>query len=449
MPDLNELLELRPPRREPPPVSADGWHRIEVKAEAPEIAEVWIYDTIGSSFFDEGTDAKSFARKLQALDVDEILLHINSPGGDAFDGFAIYNTLRDHKASVTVVVDGLAASAASFVAQAGDVVRMNRGSQMMIHDASGVVIGNAGDMADFAATLNKVSDGIAEIYASRAGGTIAEWREAMGVESWYTAQEAVDAGLADEVAAKPADARNAFDLSVFNYAGRDQAPEPVVNRPAPKPPETPPASPVTPAEAARRIHAASVKTPDATQAAGRPQNTEGAAEMQFTDEERTALRARYGLPEGADDDAIKAALLAPPTPTEGGGTSDSAPGSTPDPATPKPAPHSAGTMMIDTSAWAEREERIKNLEAKAAKQAREERDKIIAQAVADGKFAPARAPHWVRLWDADPEGTRQVIESLARNVIPTAELGYAGDDVDGIDDEFKHLFPPVPSQKGA
>ncbi len=443
MPDLDELMaRVRRPAATPP-----DWYRIETKAgkvNGTKTAEVWIYDEIQPW----AVNAKDVASELREIDANEITLHINSRGGDAFQGIAIYNALKDHPAKVTVTVDGLAASAASLIAQAGDRVRMNRGAQMMIHDAAGFVMGSASDMEEFAAVLDKVSDSIAGIYASRIGGTVEEWRAAMRAESWYTAAEAVEVGLADELVTEepPQRPANAWDLSVFNYAGRDAAPPPVLNH-RPPTPETPPAPKVTAAEAARRIHAASVKqTPDANPAAGQPPNREGAAEMQFTDEERTTLRARCQLPEGADDDAIKAALLAPPSTNQGGDPPVTTPASPPKPE----LVHAAGTMTIDVSAWAEQQERIKRLEAQDARRRADERDQVIANAVAEGKFAPARKEHWVRLWDADPEGTRQVIESLARNVVPVAELGYAGDgDGVSIDDEFRHLFPPEMTQKGA
>ncbi|MEO3929247.1 head maturation protease, ClpP-related [Micromonosporaceae bacterium B7E4] len=431
MPDPDETLARLQRVRDRP--AARDWFRIEAKADS-KAAEVWIYDEIGTW----GTNARDFARELRALDADSITVHLNSPGGDAFDGIAIYNSLRDHPAAVTVLVDGLAASAASVIAQAGDTVRMNRGAQMMIHDASGLVIGNASDMADFAAVLEKTSDSIAAAYAGRAGGTVAEWREVMRAETWYTAAEAVEAGLADEavdVAPEDPPVKAAWDLAGFAwaYAGRDAAPPP-------KLPAKP--APVTAAEGIRRVHAATTKTPTASPAAGSPETTKGAAEMQFTDEERTTLRARFNLPADAGDDAIKAALLAPTT-----AVAPPAEPPAPQPvSTATPTAPVAGTMQIDVSAWEAQQKRIQALEATDARRRREERDQVIAQAVQDGKFAPARAEHWARLWDADPEGTRTVIDGLARNVIPLAELGYAGDrdDVD-LDAEFAALYPPEPA----
>jgi ATP-dependent protease ClpP protease subunit len=150
-----------------------------------------------------GTTATEFVDELLAIDAETIELHVNSPGGDVFDGLAIMNALADHPATVNVVVDGIAASAASFIAMAGDSMKMNRGSQLMIHDAIGFCYGNAGDMEDTSALLSRISDTIAGIYADRAGGKADDWRDLMRAETWYSATEAVDAGLADEAVAGP------------------------------------------------------------------------------------------------------------------------------------------------------------------------------------------------------------------------------------------------------
>lgn len=157
-------------------------------------------------------------------------MHINSPGGDVFDGIAILNALRSHQGTVTTIVDGLAASAASFIAQAGSKRTMARNSEMMIHDASGLCIGNASDMREMLDLLDRASDNIASVYAERSGiGDIASWREAMGKETWYSAEEAVAARLADEVEAKPgetSDLAASWDLSFFAHKNRKEAPEP-------------------------------------------------------------------------------------------------------------------------------------------------------------------------------------------------------------------------------
>lgn len=206
----------------------NDWYRIEAKAAG--VSEVYIYDEIG--YF--GVTAGDFVKDLQAIRTDSIDLHLNSPGGEVFDGIAIYQALKDHPANVTVYVDALAASAASFIAQAGDRRIMQPNATMMIHDGHGLVVGNSADMVQMAGLLDKTSDNIASIYASRAGGDVAEWRAAMRTETWYTATEAVTAGLADEVSGAPVEAGDgSWDLSVFAYAGRTQAPAPAVMEAAP------------------------------------------------------------------------------------------------------------------------------------------------------------------------------------------------------------------------
>lgn len=207
------------------------WFRFENKAAADgsssDTTEIYIYDEIGGWF---GMTAVDFIDQLKAVDTAKIDLHLNSPGGEVFDGVAIYNSLVNHKAEVTVYVDGLAASAASFIAQSGDKVIMQKASTMMIHDASGLAWGNARDMVDTANILNKISDNIASIYADRTGGSQKEWRALMQEEVWYTAKEAVDAGLADSVSSKrvSAPAENKFNLAIFNFAhtSREDAPSP-------------------------------------------------------------------------------------------------------------------------------------------------------------------------------------------------------------------------------
>lgn len=174
------------------------WFRISnAEGEGGAPAVVHLYDEIGYW----GVTASDFVALLEQISASSIELRINSPGGDVYDGIAIYSALIDHPANVAVKVDALAASAASFIAQAGDTVEMGRNSELMIHDAWGMCVGNAADMLEMNAILNKASDNIASIYAARAGnGGTATWRKRMEGEVWYSAQEAVDVGLADSVA---------------------------------------------------------------------------------------------------------------------------------------------------------------------------------------------------------------------------------------------------------
>lgn len=185
-----------------------GWYRI--KNQVAGLTRIDIFDEIGML----AVSADAFIRDLASVNGD-IELHLNSPGGEVWDGLAIYNNLRQHQGTITVVIDGLAASAASFIAQAASPGRlfMAPHSQMMIHDALGMGIGNASDMRELAGLLDKASDNIAGIYADRSGKPAAYWREQMQAETWYSDQEAVDAGLADGIQGKEASAD--WDLSVF------------------------------------------------------------------------------------------------------------------------------------------------------------------------------------------------------------------------------------------
>jgi ATP-dependent protease ClpP protease subunit len=202
-----------------------SWYRV-VNATDKTPTRVYIYDEIGMW----GVDAQEFANEINALDVDEFELHINSPGGDLFDGIAIYNAVKQHPAKVTTFVDALAASAASFIALAGDEVVMTRNATMMIHDGIALTYGNEEAHLYTAGLLSKFSDNIADIYAFNAGGSVEEWRALMREEVWYSAREAVDAGLADrmldEEDLEAETAKNNWNLSVFNYEGRDKAPSP-------------------------------------------------------------------------------------------------------------------------------------------------------------------------------------------------------------------------------
>ncbi|MBD9723452.1 Clp protease ClpP [Streptomyces caniscabiei] len=218
-----------------------SWYRIT--NQAADEAEVMLYDEVGGWL---GATADEFINDLRGITAPNILLRVNSPGGSVTEGIAIANALRSHPASVTVQVDGVAASIASVIAMAGDHIRMMPNALLMVHEASGLCVGEAADMIKMAELLDKISDNIAGAYAARAGGTEAEWRQVMKNETWYRGEEAVAAGLADEVVQAPQtdqsvsaragepDMARAFDLTAYGYQGPHQ-PEP------PKP--TPPAAP--------------------------------------------------------------------------------------------------------------------------------------------------------------------------------------------------------------
>lgn len=191
----------------------NDWYRIQNSADPTVPSQVMIYDEIG--YF--GVTAQDFINDLNAVKGD-VEVHLNTPGGEVFDGIAIHNALKPRQP--TIVVDSLAASIGSVIAMAAGPgkLQMAPGSQMMIHDGFGMGIGNAADMRQLADLLDKQSDNIASIYADRTGKPVQQWRNAMLAETWYTADEAVAAGLADGVVGKGT-AQGNWDLSVFAQMG--------------------------------------------------------------------------------------------------------------------------------------------------------------------------------------------------------------------------------------
>lgn len=158
--------------------------------------ELRIYDDIAYGAVTAAWVADQLENLSTAAHID---IRINSQGGSVFDGIAIHNAIARHPAETTVYVDGIAGSAASFIALAGDEIVINRYAKMMIHDASGIAIGNAADMSGAMVLLDTLSQTMAQMYADRAGGTAAQWRKAMQAETWYDADAAVAAGLADRI----------------------------------------------------------------------------------------------------------------------------------------------------------------------------------------------------------------------------------------------------------
>lgn len=173
-----------------------SWYSI--KAKANDTAEISIYDEIGYW----GITAKSFSKDLKALgnNLKQINLHIHSPGGDVFDGIAIYNLLKNHPANVTVYIDGLAASMASVIAMAGNEVIMPENAMMMIHKPWGVQGGDAEDMRKYADLLDKIENTLIPAYANKTGKTPEELAEMLSAETWLNGKECVEQGFADKLA---------------------------------------------------------------------------------------------------------------------------------------------------------------------------------------------------------------------------------------------------------
>lgn len=191
------------------PDALERW-RPEVRAaDSDAEASISIYDAIGENWDGTGVTVKRISAALRAIGERPVTVNVNSPGGDFFEGVAIYNTLREHKASVTIRVMGLAASAASIIAMAGDQILMGDGAFLMVHNAWAVAIGNRHDMADAAQRLEPFDEAMASVYAARTGLAVKVVAALMDKETWIGAQRAVDDGFATGLLDKSAVTNNA------------------------------------------------------------------------------------------------------------------------------------------------------------------------------------------------------------------------------------------------
>lgn len=372
--------------------------RQPIKAELPAVKEgqsdattatIRLYDPIDSWGEFWGLSAKEFATVLDGLpdSVTEIRLLINSPGGEVTEGIAILNLLRNHPARTVAVVEGLAASSASFIAAGCDQLHMNANAELMVHDAWGLCVGNASDMRETAERLDHLSDNIASVYAAKAGGTVAEWREVMARDTWYSAADAVTARLADSVVETSGDqAAMRIDRSIFNSAGRTSE------------------------------QTLSATLPSATPRPGQ----KGASNMDVTE-----IREALGLAEDiSDEDVLTAALdrLTEPAP--------------PAPATALPegvvAISAAQLEELRNDAQAGREARAQQITA--------ERTAQVDAAVHDGRIAPAERDAWIAKLETGT-GAEQVLAALKPGVIPVNQIGHGGNaDLESDDAMYAELF---------
>lgn len=185
----------------------------DVRASSEDDATISILDVIGHDFWDEGVTAKRISAALRRIGERPVTVVINSPGGDMFEGLAIYNILREHKAQITVKIVGIAASAASVIAMAGDEIQISRAGFLMIHNAWVVAGGNRHDMREVADWLEPFDEAMAGVYAARSGLDEAAIAAMMDAETYLNGQQAIDKGLADallsrdEVTVSPDDAQ--------------------------------------------------------------------------------------------------------------------------------------------------------------------------------------------------------------------------------------------------
>lgn len=160
--------------------------------------ELWIYDEIGPSWWGL-IDASAVIGALKEIGDQPVTVRLNTPGGSVDEGVAIYNALKSHKAGVTTVVDSLAASMGSYILQAGSTRRVASNAMVMVHDPWSIALGNANELRKTADVLDKYAARMVPDYARRSGKTDDEIKAIMQEEGWYTGQDAVDEGFADEL----------------------------------------------------------------------------------------------------------------------------------------------------------------------------------------------------------------------------------------------------------
>ena len=186
------------------PLALKRWNRT-LRAASDDAHSISIYDAIGNDpWSGEGVTTKRISAALRSLNGADVTVNINSPGGDMFEGLAIYNLLREYSGTVTVKVLGLAASAASVIAMAGDEIRIARSGFLNIHNGWVVAMGNRHDLQDMVSTLEPFDRAMAEIYATRTGTELSAMQQLMDADTWLNGSAAVEQGFADDLLAADA-----------------------------------------------------------------------------------------------------------------------------------------------------------------------------------------------------------------------------------------------------
>ncbi|WP_301354952.1 head maturation protease, ClpP-related [Corynebacterium ciconiae] len=353
-----------------------------------------------------GVTVKDVAAELAAVDGD-LLVRCSSPGGDAFEGVALMNLLRAQNGRVTGVVEGYAASAASIVMVGGcDHLIMRPSAELMIHNAWTFGDGGSDDLRRIADDLDRMNNKMAAIYADRAGGDADSFLEAMSRETWYTAEEAVAAGLADEIRdgrESPVSSQPAARVrAAFKYRGRADAPAPVLG-----------------AEMNLKMFA---------QRLGCAEDADEATVLAALDEALAEQAVETPVPE---DDSEEFA--------EGGHSEESAEAEHEQEGTSDDEPAEEGeseqcleseetsdlVVTIDAAALEELREQAAYGAAARARDEQAGREEVIDAAIRDNRISVTARSRWMAAMEADPEGTREKLSRIPKDLIPRAELGHS------------------------
>ena len=395
-----------------------------MKAKDDDEAEISIFDAIGGW---GGIGVAEFKKDFDAVRAKKrIRLLLNSPGGDVFDGMAIYNILAGERNKLEVHVLGMAASMASIIALAGQELVMGRGSYLMIHNPSGLCIGDAAEMQKMADVLGKIAGQMAKIYAGESNLTREEALAAMAEETWYTADEAMAAGFADSVEDYGDVAANlSFNLERFQYAHVPQAlreaaarhqaqasqaeePQPEEAQPQPAEAEPQPAEPAP----------AQPEAPPAQEAGEAPAQPEPKSLGQLLEE--LAALPEEELRKATDEQKSQVAeSLGIAVPVDNSKTLEEL--------------EAAGRLKDEKIALLQAEKDAAAKEAADLKleKAKAEKVQAIEGALRAGKIAPVNRALWEALYDKDPEGTRELLEAQQ----PVVDLSEKGTGAGGEEQE--------------
>lgn len=368
------------------------WYAIEQKEETAEIS---IFDEIGGWF---GLTVKQFKQDFDAVKgAKHLKVLLNSPGGDVFDGMAVYNLLSGYREKISVEVLGVAASIASVIALAGKELVMGEGSYLMIHNPWGVSVGGASEMRKTADLLEKIAGQLATIYTNNSYLDRQKVQAAMNEETWYTAPEALEAGFADRVEDHGQIAAMAFDFSKYQYR---KLPQGLAAQQAPLDLQP--------------------ETTNAPAASGGENHTQGGESMKTLEEILAAL-GELGVEEMAKitdehrELVTRIFQIAIPEPA--------------------PAPQADAQVQELTAKAVLLEERVSLLAAEKQELEQElanvraerhvaAREALMAQALEAGKITPKNRAAWEKQFDADPEGTRGLLEAQ-EPVVDMRVLGTA------------------------
>lgn len=401
--------------KEPPKSKAEFFNAVTAPASADSdamsgtLATIRMYGPIDSWGGWWGISAKDVGQVLDALPdtVTQVILRINSPGGECSEAATILNMLRAHKARIVAVVDGLAASAASVIAAGCDETVMSPGTQMMIHSPWSFTWGSAAEMRKEAAVLDNFEAAIIEIYEGKAGAN--DWPTLLAEETWLTGAQAIELGLADRVAVIP-------DAGETETAGDDVVI--VVPLEGDDAEDSASSSPFARSTRITIKAASSALNLPSSPEPGQPRETE---KLTMSDTFLASVRDRLGVPEAnASEETVLTALDEALT----------------EQADPTPAPAAAlpaGVVAIDATVLADLQANARSGADARAEQDRTRRDSIVATALNEGRITTASAAAFRAQLDTDEQGTTALLGTLAANTVPVTELGVS-DSLTSADD---------------